>query len=72
MKNKERLIKAFEKLKNALRTCSVGKLEEMISGDYKGFSLNGTIEVKFKYFVFCVLESYISQNLNAPRINGLH
>ena len=46
MKNKEGLIKAFEKLKNALITCSVGKLEEMILGDYRGFSLNGTIEVK--------------------------
>ena len=30
MKNKEGLIKAFEKLKNALITCSVGELDEMI------------------------------------------
>jgi len=46
MKNKEGLIKAFEKLKNALITCNGGNLEEMILGDYRGFSLNGTIEVK--------------------------
>ena len=46
MKNTEGLINVFEKLKNALRTCSVGNLEEMILEDYRGFSLNGTIEVK--------------------------
>ena len=46
MKNTEGLINEFEKLKHALRTCSVGKLEEMILEDYRGFSLNGTIEVK--------------------------
>ena len=46
MKNTEGLISAFEKLKNALITCSVEILEEMILEDYRGFSLNGTIEVK--------------------------
>jgi hypothetical protein len=46
MKNKEGLINAFEELKNALRACNVEKLEEMIHDDYRGFSLNGTIEVK--------------------------
>lgn len=46
MKKTEGLINAFEELKNALRTCNVGKLEEMILESYRGFSLNGTIEVK--------------------------
>jgi len=46
MKNTEGLINAFEELKNALRTCSVENLEEMILEDYRGFSINGTIEVK--------------------------
>ncbi len=46
MKNTEGLIIAFEELKNALRACNLGKLEEIILEDYRGFSLNGTIEVK--------------------------
>ena len=46
MKNTEGLINAFEELKHALRTCNVGKLDEIILDRYRGFSLNGTIEVK--------------------------
>ena len=53
MKNTEGLINAFEKLRNALKVCSAEILEEMISEDYRGFSLNGTIEFKddiLKYY----------------------
>jgi len=46
MKNTEGLIIAFEELKNALRACNLGKLEEIILEDYRGFSLHGTIEIK--------------------------
>ena len=52
MKNTEGLKYAFEELKNALRTCNVGKLEEMILDGYRGFSLNGTIEVKDDILVY--------------------
>jgi len=37
---------AFEALKNALINCDENRLDEIISDDYQGFSLNGTIEDK--------------------------
>ena len=46
MNNKDDLIKAFEDLKEALRTCNVQKLRQIILDDYRGFTLNGTIEIK--------------------------
>ena len=46
MSNKKELISAFEKLKNSLLECNTTKLEELISDDYQGFSLNGTVENK--------------------------
>ena len=46
MKNKENLIKAFEDLREALKTCNVERLRQIISDEYRGFSLNGSIEIK--------------------------
>jgi hypothetical protein len=52
MKNTEGLIKSFDKLKNALKTCDTKCLNQMILEEYKGFSLNGTIEVKDDILMF--------------------
>ena len=46
MRNEKTLLSAFEALKNALIDCDQKKLDEIISDDYQGFSLNGTIENK--------------------------
>lgn len=46
MNNKENLVKAFEDLKEALKTCKVQKLKQIILDEYRGFTLNGTIEIK--------------------------
>ena len=46
MTNKNSLSHAFNSLKNALLECDVKKLDELISEDYVGFSLHGTIETK--------------------------
>ena len=46
MGNKKTLLAVFEELKEALIECNVNKLEKIISDDYQGFSLNGTIESK--------------------------
>jgi hypothetical protein len=46
MNQKEALISAFEHLKQALIGGHAEELENMILDDYKGFTLNGTIEVK--------------------------
>ena len=46
MSNKKELISAYEELKNSLLECNTTKLEELISDDYQGFSLNGTVENK--------------------------
>ena len=46
MSSKEGLVLAFEALKNALIDCRVNELDNIISKDYKGFSLNGTVEKK--------------------------
>ena len=46
MNNKENLIKTFENLREALKTCNVQELKKNILEEYRGFTLNGTIEVK--------------------------
>ena len=46
MNNKENLIKTFENLREALKTCNVQELKKIILEEYRGFTLNGTIEVK--------------------------
>jgi hypothetical protein len=46
MNKKEALIIAFENLKQALIGGHAEELENMILDDFKGFTLNGTIEVK--------------------------
>ena len=46
MGNEKTLLAVFEELKEALIECNVNKLEKIISDDYQGFSLNGTIESK--------------------------
>jgi len=46
MRNEKALLAVFEELKEALINCNVNKLEKLISDDYQGFSLNGTIESK--------------------------
>lgn len=46
MQKKEELLSAFNKLKNALKENDVKTLDEMIYDDYKGYSLNGTVETK--------------------------
>ena len=46
MSNEKKLLSVFEELREALLECNENKLEKLISGDYQGFSLNGTIENK--------------------------
>ena len=46
MRNEKTLLSAFEELKNALTECDEDRLDEIISDDYQGFSLHGTIENK--------------------------
>ena len=46
MRNEKSLFAAFEELKEALIECNVDNLEKLISDDYQGFSLHGTIESK--------------------------
>lgn len=46
MRNEKTLLSAFNELKNALIECDESKLDEIISEDYQGFSLHGTIENK--------------------------
>ena len=46
MRNEKTLLSAFDELKNALIECDESKLDEIISDDYQGFSLHGTIENK--------------------------
>ena len=46
MNKKEDLIKTFEDLREALKTCNVQELNKLIADDYSGFSLRGTIEIK--------------------------
>ena len=46
MSNDKKLLSVFEELREALLECNENKLEKLISDDYQGFSLNGTIENK--------------------------
>jgi hypothetical protein len=46
MRNREGLLKAFEELIEALKNSNSSKLEKIISDDYSGFGLQGTIEDK--------------------------
>jgi hypothetical protein len=46
MKSEQELISVFEKLREALIKCDQDQLKTLISDDYQGFSLNGTIENK--------------------------
>lgn len=46
MRNEKKLLSVFAELREALLECDETKLEKIISGDYQGFSLNGTIENK--------------------------
>lgn len=45
-RNREGLFKAFEELKEALKNCNSSKLQKIISDEYTGFGLQGTIENK--------------------------
>ena len=46
MSNEKKLLSVFEELREALLECNESKLEKLISDDYQGFSLNGSIENK--------------------------
>ena len=46
MRNEKTLLSVFEELKNALIECDENRLDQIISDDYQGFSLHGTIENK--------------------------
>ena len=46
MSNEKILLSVSEELKNALLESDENKLKEIISDDYQGFNLNGTIENK--------------------------
>ena len=53
MKNKEGLIQAFDHIKQALKTNNTDALDRLIVDEYRGFTLNGTVETKadiLKYF----------------------
>ena len=46
MHTEKQLLGVFEELRGALFACNQSKLKELISDDYQGFSLNGTVENK--------------------------
>jgi len=46
MNKEKQLLSVFEELREALFECNQSKLIELISKEYQGFSLNGTIENK--------------------------
>lgn len=46
MSKEKQLLSVFEALREALFECNQSKLAELISDEYQGFSLNGTIENK--------------------------
>ena len=46
MSNEKDLLSVFEELREALFECNEIKLEKLVSVDYQGFSLHGTIENK--------------------------
>jgi len=59
MENEKTLLAVFEELKEALIECNVNILERIISDDYQGFSLNGTIENKGN-----ILQAYKPGNIS--------
>jgi hypothetical protein len=46
MSAEKQLLTVFEELREALFDCNQSKLNELISDEYQGFSLNGTVERK--------------------------
>ena len=46
MSKEKQLLSVFEELRKALFECNQSKLIELVSNEYQGFSLNGTIENK--------------------------
>jgi len=46
MSKEKQVLSVFEELREALIDCNESKLARLISNDYQGFSLNGTIENK--------------------------
>ena len=46
MSKEKQLVSVFEELREALFECNQSKLIELVSDEYQGFSLNGTIENK--------------------------
>jgi len=46
MNQEEKLLSVFDELKQALMNCDESSLDRIISDDYQGFSLNGTLENK--------------------------
>jgi hypothetical protein len=46
MSTEKQLLTVFEELREALFDCNQSKLNELISDEYQGFSLNGTVERK--------------------------
>lgn len=46
MNKKDELIRTYEGIRAALRNCDQEALKALILDDYKGFSLNGTIDTK--------------------------
>ena len=76
MSNKKILLSVSEELRKALLECDVNKLEEIISDDYQGFSLNGTVENKEiilqNFKPGCVnLTKYVTKDIQCEVINNL-
>jgi hypothetical protein len=46
MNSEKDLLSVFKELREALIECNEKKLDKLISDDYQGFSLNGTVENK--------------------------
>jgi len=59
MEKEKTLLAAFEEFKEALIECNVNILERIISDDYQGFSLHGTIESKEE-----ILQAYKPGNIS--------
>jgi hypothetical protein len=76
LNNNKNLISAFNTLKKALKANDVKQLDELISNDYLGFSLHGTIETKqdiLNNFVpnGVVLTEYAVDDINYEQINNI-
>ncbi len=62
LRNGNKLLSVFEELRMALIECDQFKLKELISDDYKGFSLNGTVENKE-----IIMQTFIPGNIEISR-----